>query len=210
MVITAHGTITSTWTSPPEYWPDYQGPFVLADHITATLRYDSRASFGIVPVSGEVTGYYPANGRITTGSGWSHEAWSYFNVGASDMTFTGQWGDPRYSDSFPIFLYSAMLAFGDPYLAHPPYPLDASTFLGGTLTGAYGETPSQYSTFSARIDSITALATPIPASGWLFASALAGLAGLGRKSVRPPLGTSRSISSTRRRMRSCTSRTSCL
>jgi hypothetical protein len=179
--ITAFGTITSASANAPDYWPDYQGVFVLGDQITATLRYDSEAWFGIVPVSGLVTGYYPANGLITTGTGWSHEAWSYFNVGVSDITFTGQSGDPRYYSGFPFFSYSATLSFSDPFLAIPPDSIDAPAFRSGTLTSLYAPTPYLDSSFTARIDRITAVVTPIPASGWLFATALAGLAGLGRK-----------------------------
>jgi hypothetical protein len=176
--ITAYATITSESSNVPDYWTGYSSPFVLGDQITATLSYDSEAQFGIVPVHGYVTGYYPANGVITTGTGWSHEAWSYFDVGASDMTFTGQSGDARYPSGFPLFYYSATLFFSDPFRAIPPYPVDASAFLSGAITGLYAETPFLDSSFAATIDGITVL--PIPGSGWLFATALAVLAALRR------------------------------
>jgi hypothetical protein len=179
--VTAFATITSALTNAPDYWTGYRSPFVLGDQITATLSYDSEASFGIVPVHNYVTGYYPANGLITTGTGWSHEAFSYFNVGASDMTFTGQSGDARYVSGFPLFYYSASLSFSDPFAAIPPYSIDGSAFLSGTLTGLYAESPFLDSSFTAKIDRMTALTTPIPGSAWLFATALAALAGLGRK-----------------------------
>ena len=181
MEITAYATIESTTSNVPDYWTGYSSPFVLGDLLTATLSYDSDASYGIVPVSGLVIGYYPANGLISTGTGWSQEAWSYFNIGTSDITFTGQVGDPRYVSGFPLFRYSATLSFSDPFTAIPPYDIDGSDFLTGTIAGLYAETPFLDSSFTARIDRITAMVTPIPGAAWLLATALAGLAGLARK-----------------------------
>lgn len=180
--ITAFGTITSASANVPDYATGYQSPFVLGDQITALLSYDSDATFGLVPVHLYAMAYWPANGVITTGTGWSRSAWSWFDVGASDITFHGQSGDPRYG--FPYFYYSAALSFSEPFPVIPPYPLDASTFLSGTMSGIYAPTPYLDSSFTARIDRITALATPVPASACLLATGLAALVGLARSKRR--------------------------
>jgi hypothetical protein len=184
VLITAFGTITAESSNVPAHWEGYQSPFVLGDTITASLTYDSDAAYGTVPVSGFVTGYFPAQGVITTATGWSDSAWSYFNVGTNQITFTGQHGDSRYVSSFPLFYYATTLTFTGGLGSIPPSALDASTFVSGAMTGLFATTPFLDSSFTARVDRITAVVTPVPAAGWLFVTALAGLAGLGRKHLR--------------------------
>lgn len=186
VVITAYATITSTTSHVPTYMTDYHSPFVVGDQITATITYDSNAAFGIVPISGNVTGYSPASGVLATSGGWTDQAFTYFNVGASDITFKGQHGDPRYASGFPYFSYTTNMSFDAAFAGLPPDQIDPSTFLTGMMTGIVAQSPFLDSSFTATIDRISVLATPVPGAALLFASGLAGLMVRARRKREAP------------------------
>ena len=120
---------------------------------------------------------------FTNNDGWSGGVgfgYANFTQGTGLASFSSP-GDTRYASSFPSVSFFMNLLF-EPYSFDgiPPAHLDLDAFVRGSIFGSYVHIPLEgYSaSFTANVLGVSSV--PLPATVWLFLSALGGLIGLRR------------------------------